>query len=224
MTYKNNSMRYEKKYIIRQNELYRITHLIKNNDLFFKPIFYPRFINSIYFDNENLELYKQNINGLRNRKKFRIRWYSDNEYSNFEVKIKNGFLGTKEIFPFGPILKKNKEISFQKIDKRISKLKKDIDSNFNKILSFLKPTLFVSYKRSYFLSKIIDCRLTLDEEINYYKIENKHININPRKTLNSIVELKYPFGLDSFELSRFSKFPFRYSKYSKYVRGMQCFL
>ena len=47
MNNKKNSMRYEKKYIIRKNELFRIKHLIKNNDLFFKPIFYPRFINSI---------------------------------------------------------------------------------------------------------------------------------------------------------------------------------
>ena len=54
-------------------------HLIRNSYLFFKPIFYPRFINSIYFDNENLELYKQNIKGLRNEK-IQIRWYSDNEY------------------------------------------------------------------------------------------------------------------------------------------------
>lgn len=222
MNNKKNSMRYEKKYIIRKNELFRIKHLIKNNDLFFKPIFYPRFINSIYFDNENLELYKQNINGLRNRTKFRVRWYSDNENSNLEVKIKNGFLGTKEIYPLGPILNKNKKISFQKIDNRISKLQKDMNSNI--VLNFLKPTLFVSYKRSYFLSKIIDCRLTLDEEIKYYKIENKHININPRKTLNYIVELKYPSDLDSLELNSFAKFPFRYSKYSKYVNGMKYFL
>ena len=222
MPSKRNSMRYEKKYIIRQNEQYRILHLIKNSGLFFKKIFYPRTINSIYFDNENLELYKQNINGLINRKKFRIRWYSDNEFSNLEIKIKNGNLGTKEIYPLGSILKNNNKISFQKIDRVISKLNKDINSKL--ILSYLKPTLFISYKRTYYLSKIIDCRLTLDEEIKYYKIENKHININPRKSLNSIVELKFPSNLDIFELNNFSKFPFRYSKHSKYVRGIQYFL
>ena len=88
----------------------------------------------------------------------------------------------------------------------------------------LKPILFVSYKRSYFLSKIIDCRLTLDEDIKYYKITNKHIDIKPQKTLNSIIELKYPSNLDIFELNYFSKFLFRYSKHSKYVRGIQYFL
>ena len=222
MQNKNNIMRYERKYVIRQNDKYRISHLIKNNDLFFKPIFYPRIINSIYFDNENLELYKQNINGLCKRKKFRIRWYSNDEFSNLEVKIKNGFLGTKEIYPIGPILKKNKQISFREIDKRISKLHKEM--NLKLVLSSLKPTLFVRYKRSYFLSKIIDCRLTLDEGIKYYKIVNKHLNINPRKTLNSIVELKYPSYLCSFELNSFSKFPFKNSKYSKYVSGIQKFL
>ncbi len=222
MQYKKSSMRYEKKYIISKNEKYRISPLIRNNDLFFKPVFYPRIINSIYFDNDNLELYNQNIKGLSNRKKFRIRWYSDNEYSKLEIKIKNGFLGTKKIYPLGPILNKNKEISFQKIDKRISQIYRDMNSN--SILSFLKPTLFVRYKRSYYQSKIKDFRLTLDEDIRYYKIDNKHLNKNPRKTLNSIVELKYPADLDISELNSFSKFPFRYSKYSKYVSGMQFFI
>ena len=139
-----------------------------------------------------------------------------------EIKIKTGNLGHKEIYPLGSILRKSGEISFKKIDTSISNLKKDIKSKI--ISNALRPTLFVSYKRSYFLSKIIDCRLTLDEEIKYYKITNKHININPRKTFDSIVELKYPSNLDIFELNYFSKFPFRYSKHSKYVKGIQYFL
>ena len=221
MEYQNNPMRYERKYVIKKNEKFRITHLIKNSDLLLKSVFYPRIVNSIYFDTESLELYKQNINGLSKRKKYRVRWYSDNDFSNLEIKIKTGYLGYKEIYPLGSILK-NGEISFKKLDRSISNLEKDKNSKL--ISKMLRPILFVSYKRSYFLSKIIDCRLTLDEDIKYYKITNKHIDIKPQKTLNSIIELKYPSNLDIFELNYFSKFLFRYSKHSKYVRGIQYFL
>ena len=221
MEYQNKPMRYERKYVIKKNEKFRITNLIKNSDLLLKSVFYPRIVNSIYFDTESLELYKQNINGLSKRKKYRVRWYSDKDFSNLEIKIKTGHLGYKEIYPLGSILK-NGEISFKKLDRSISNLEKDKKSKL--ISKMLKPILFVSYKRSYFLSKIIDCRLTLDEDIKYYKITNKHIDIKPRKTLNSIIELKYPSNLDIFELNYFSKFLFRYSKHSKYVRGIQYFL
>lgn len=221
MGFQNNLMRYERKYVINQNEKFRILHLIKNSNLLLKSVFYPRIVNSIYFDTESLELYKQNINGLSKRKKYRVRWYSDKDFSNLEIKIKTGHLGYKEIYPLGSILK-NGEISFKKLDRSISNLEKDKKSKL--ISKMLKPILFVSYKRSYFLSKIIDCRLTLDEDIKYYKITNKHIDIKPRKTLNSIIELKYPSNLDIFELNYFSKFLFRYSKHSKYVRGIQYFL
>ena len=222
MESQNNLMRYERKYVINQNEKFRILHLIKNSDLLLKSVFYPRIINSIYYDTESLELYKQNIEGLNKRKKYRVRWYSDKDFSNLEIKIKNGYLGHKKIYPLGPILKKNGEISFKKIDRNFSNLKKDIKSKL--IFNMLRPNLYVRYKRSYFISKVIDCRLTLDEEIKYYKIINKHINIKPRKTLNSVIELKYPSNLDTFELNYFSKFLFRYSKHSKYVNGIQHFL
>ena len=54
MEYQNNLMRYERKYVIKKNEKFRITHLIKNSDLLLKSVFYPRIVNSIYFDTESL--------------------------------------------------------------------------------------------------------------------------------------------------------------------------
>ena len=141
MEYLNKSLRYERKYVIKQNEKFRILHLIKNSNLLLKSVFYPRIVNSIYFDTESLELYKQNINGLSKRKKYRIRWYSDKDFSNLEIKIKNGYLGYKEIYPLGSILKKNGEISFKKIERSISNLTKNTKTKF--IFNRLRPTLLL---------------------------------------------------------------------------------
>ena len=43
----------------------------------FKVLFKDRIVNSIYFDNENLEMYHDSIEGLCPRKKIRLRYYGD---------------------------------------------------------------------------------------------------------------------------------------------------
>ena len=56
-----------------------------------KKKFNDRKISSIYFDNPNNRFVLDNLNGLANRNKFRIRWYNDNlKNVTFENKIKNG--------------------------------------------------------------------------------------------------------------------------------------
>ena len=55
-----------------------------------------RFINSIYYDDENFTTAQDNLSGISNRRKYRIRWY-DFEFKNFsyEIKIKKIILGKK---------------------------------------------------------------------------------------------------------------------------------
>ena len=118
----NKSKRYEKKYLIPENLKDNIPALIKNNRLFFVKQFNSRIVNSIYFDTDNLKLYYQNIQGLHSRYKFRIRWYSDNEQANLEIKLKKGNVGYKKHFPLGIILNENQNISFEKIKESISSI------------------------------------------------------------------------------------------------------
>ncbi|SVC31011.1 uncharacterized protein METZ01_LOCUS283865, partial [marine metagenome] len=61
---------------------------------------YPdRYVSSIYLDDSNYTSIKDNLTGLPNRKKYRLRWYLGNKemnsekQPNFEVKIRNGRLG-----------------------------------------------------------------------------------------------------------------------------------
>ena len=48
-----------------------------------------RLINSIYYDDENFTTAQNNLSGISNRRKYRIRWY-DNKFKDFfyEIKIK----------------------------------------------------------------------------------------------------------------------------------------
>ena len=83
-----------------------------------------------------------------------------------------------------------------------------------------------SYKREYFMSKIINCRVTLDEDVEY-----RRINIKSKFDLKShtkenamIMELKYPPNIGSHYLTFLSKLPFRLSRNSKYINGIRQFI
>ena len=62
---------------------------------------YPdRWVNNIYFDNINLDLFNQSIEGISRRTKVRLRWYGDFhniENSILELKLKSGHKNMKKI-------------------------------------------------------------------------------------------------------------------------------
>jgi len=52
-------------------------------------VYDDRLINSIYYDDENYCTAQDNLAGISNRKKYRIRWYNNSkDFYNYEIKIK----------------------------------------------------------------------------------------------------------------------------------------
>ena len=67
--------RYERKYVFHQTECFSlISQLYKKG---FTEIYNPRKINNIYLDNWTLSSVVDNIEGISERKKHRIRWYGE---------------------------------------------------------------------------------------------------------------------------------------------------
>ena len=90
------NLRIEKKFVFGkyQNDLVEKLLLINN----FSKIYPDRNISSIYLDTLNFDFVKNNINGINERKKIRIRWYNDNlEKVYFEEKNKRNFYVWKNI-------------------------------------------------------------------------------------------------------------------------------
>ena len=56
-----------------------------------------RYINSVYYDDDKLSLAQDNLSGISNRKKYRIRWYNNSKENYDEIKIKKNNLGKKII-------------------------------------------------------------------------------------------------------------------------------
>lgn len=219
-----NNLRYERKFSLNSFRRNFVIHQIKSSKLRFYEHHQQRFVNSIYLDTDNLRSYKQNIDGLKNREKFRIRWYGEfliNGNIALEIKKKNNDLGKKIIFPLKNELNINLKQNFNinRINNILSQ--SDLPKNIEIILKQLKPKLLIRYRRAYFISKIYPIRITLDDMINYKKIGNNlnFSNLFEKENKQLIVELKYPPNLSPQAFNNFLDLPFRLSRNSKYVEG-----
>jgi SPX domain protein involved in polyphosphate accumulation len=216
------TFRYERKFFLSEITTQELEGLVKFHPAIFSEIFNQRFINNIYFDTINLNNFNDNVEGTTDRVKVRIRWYGDLfgyiERPILEIKIKNGLLGKKmsmSIEPFEFNSKSNIANIVSNLDIRNDKLNIDFRT--------LYPSLVNRYKRKYFQSCDKKYRITIDSEQSFYKINNTNnffLNIvNDNKSV--IMELKYDEINDGGANLITSKFPFRVSKSSKYVNGLQ---
>ena len=216
--------RYERKFTMPDSySSEAIIQQIKSNTYLFREVFYQRQVNNIYFDTEGYGDYFDNVLGVSDRKKIRIRWYGDTfgtiEKPKLEVKLKKGLVGDKWAYRLRPFyLDENiTSTSIQEIFR---------DSNLPvPILEGVKmvfPSLLNSYSRRYYLSADNRYRITVDFNLLYHKIDRRFNNfkVKPVRDENKIIELKY--GLeDDHEANVIStQFPFRLNKNSKYVNGI----
>jgi hypothetical protein len=216
--------RYERKYFIEDLDARQAIRLIKQHPALFSEIYPPRFINNIYFDSPLMDNYQDNVAGSPERKKARIRWYHDlfREVKSpiLEFKIKQGLMGTKIQFPF-PSFTFNKEISENRLKKSIrsSELPEDVRN----YLLAAEPVLVNRYLRWYFATPDKNFRLTVDSGLTFLhlnKLQN-HFLFRQKDFRVIVLELKYHQSIDPQAGRISSGFPFRVTRSSKYVQGIE---
>ena len=90
-------MRIERKFVFDNEFQSENTFQKISNKYVIKKIFEPRQINSIYLDTKNLDYLYDNLSGIKNRIKSRVRFYSDNDNQIiYEEKIKKNEIGFKK--------------------------------------------------------------------------------------------------------------------------------
>lgn len=219
-----NNYRFERKFTV--PTLYAINTLeqfIKRNSFLFREVFYKRQVNNIYFDTIGYNDYFDNVLGVSDRKKIRIRWYGDTlgQIKNpvLEIKIKKGLVGDKWSYKLKAFTLNNNFTNdyIQEIIKN-----SDLPLPILQSVKMVTPTLLNSYKRKYFLSADKKFRITLDFDLLYYKIDKRFNNFyrKPASDTNKIIELKYALGEDFRANAVTTEFPFRLNKNSKYVNGL----
>ncbi len=162
-----------------------------------KKIYQERIINSIYFDNSQLLMYHDSVEGIIPRKKIRLRSYN---------KKKDYFIEKKISSPEGRFKLSKHFINHYNLFK-----KGIIDNQYG----ICKPKIIVSYVRNYFSFKSF--RITLDKNIRYSKF-NINLNSNIKIKDNEFVAEVKGINLNQDFLDH--NFPFISSRFSKYCRGI----
>jgi hypothetical protein len=214
-----NSYRYERKFLVDQLDQHQAKALIRRHpSLFYEP-YPPRYVNNFYLDTLEMDNYYDNVGGSGNRRKVRVRWYGDLfgqiREPILEFKIKQGMVGTKRHFAFPDFRVENgycDEYLMEKIRDSI------LPPEVKIILQDQDVVLLNRYFRHYDAN-----RVTLDTHMSFYRIGRLNNTFVHKQTdsRNIVVELKYEIEHDisAFKVSSF--FPFRMTKSSKYVQGIE---
>ena len=213
--------RYELKFIMTEEMLSEFKHFVGING--FLNSYPDRKVNSLYFDNYTFDGINDNLSGISNRKKVRLRWYPENKvFTNpiLEIKKRNGRVGGKDKF----ILKNmsTKELDYEnsgEIKRRVFDNLKNNHSNTFLYSEYYHPILLVNYNREYLHKKGI--RITLDSNINFRNIVSyKNINyFKERKYENYILEIKFPLEMKREVSELIRKLNLSPQRHSKYLIG-----
>ena len=191
------SFRIEEKLTIDNDKIIDFKSFLANKTV--KQIYFPRKIQSLYFENRNYEMYSDSLEGLTPRKKIRVRNYPETRDTKlyFEVKISS----VEGRFKTRKIIDKNK---FDYL-----KTKGILDSQYG----LCKPCLYVIYDREYFA--IDDVRISIDNNIRYrLYLENIY-----QRDESSIVEIKTSIRKNLDKLTE--DFPFQKNRFSKYCNAVE---
>ncbi len=168
------------------------------NEKGMKKLFPDRKIFSLYFDNNELNIYKDSIEGLVPRKKIRIRNYNDNKNYNFEIKISSVEGRYKKSYP----------IKINDYEKKI------YYGHFDNQYGLVRTVVLITYTRMYYKYK--DLRITIDNDIKFYDYNNIK---NYFQSDKNVLEIKSP-NLSDKDLIN-SLIPFEKKRFSKYTESLE---
>ena len=191
------SFRIEEKLFIDRDKIIDFKSFLSNKSV--KQIYKRRTIESLYFDNQNYEMYSDSMEGLTPRKKIRVRNYPNTSDNNLYLEIKISSVEGR--------FKTRKIINGDKFN--YLKLNGVFDSQYG----LCKPRLYVSYTRDYF--RVGDVRISIDNHINY-KLYSENVY---REDESSIVEIKTSIKKDLDKL--IEDFPFQKKRFSKYCNAVE---
>jgi len=214
-----NNYRYERKFVLQDMNESEFLNILKKRAYGFSTHYPERWVNSIYYDSANLKLGAENIDGIGNRIKLRLRWYGNKDgiavSPKLEFKIKRGLVGDKRILAVNDFdSRKNLHTLTREI------CAQDIPSDVRLALRQFVPMVLVRYRRSYYISRDKKFRLTFDDSIQYFNAGHGYLRGVGHKDENRIVEIKYAVTHDTEVDKICDSFPFRLNKNSKYINAL----
>lgn len=174
--------------------------------------FYKEFENrkifSLYFDTDNFLFYRNHIDGVDNRVKYRLRTYpktlKKRNLFNLEIKKKVN----DQIFK----MKIDNFIAYNLFSSRINPISTDL-------YGFISPVVAVKYEREYFRSFSSNMRVTVDSNLEYFRVSNYKISLNNCIKKNNFYVREYKHSLNEAIDIKYENI----SKFSKYVDSIRSF-
>ncbi len=216
--------RYERKFHAVDMSTAELIAIVKSHPAHFIEVYPPRWVNNVYFDSASLREYVFHIYGEARRSKVRLRWYGDRfgkvNDPVLEIKAKRGMVGTKTHTGISDF---DFDGSFDMFWLRDQLQSNENGEGLRGFMSSAMPALFNRYARRYFESADRQFRITIDTDMSFHIVGKRRYSYMDdflEKRL-SVCELKYAREAD-VEADRISRIlPFRVSKHSKYVYGIQ---
>ena len=209
--------RFERKWIFRSNNYLALINCLIRSNLFFKTHYPKRRVNSIYFDTSNYVSIRQNLDGVSNKKKIRIRWYGIQKKlikPVLEIKSKKGSETKKESFKINEL----NDLKFLNL-KNLEIIKNIVNLKINS-KKIIHPILTTNYDREYFISDNGKVRATVDYNLKSVYLKNlSQIDIVKNFSSACILEFKYPTKLDKYVRKNLKNISLRLSKNSKFVNS-----
>ncbi|HHG84147.1 MAG TPA: polyphosphate polymerase domain-containing protein [Bacteroidetes bacterium] len=234
-------MRYERKYRIEAMDHHAVRAIVDGHPVSFRKLFPDRQVNNIYLDTRDMSFFRENLSGLAQRRKYRVRWYGADLLNIsapiLEIKIKDTELGEKVSAPLPDFSMGSFTPLREAVGQRLRELAEaapalafpavasvEESADIQRVpfpVQDLVPSLLNTYKRAYLISNDGRFRLTIDREMRFYGI-NHHFrpyrNFSPDHAV--VVEVKYEAEHDQFYDGIGQYLPFRLGKNSKYVNGV----
>ena len=191
----NKNLRQEKKYTFQRGQLNNVEHKLISSG--FKLNHAHNYVHNIYFDNYLISVASESVESDAIRKKYRLRWYNENNKFVLESKVKLSSSGykIKEQINSATLNDAVKEVEF------ITK----------------KPAIIQnSYHRRYYIKNNV--RVTLDDNLKFsLPLSNVYKN-----SKHCVMEVKYKTEFISL-FNELNHNHFQLTKFSKYLEGLKCF-
>jgi SPX domain protein involved in polyphosphate accumulation len=217
-------LRYERKARGTELSYFELEHRVRTHPALFREIFFERKVNNVYLDTVDLASFEENVSGIQDRAKLRVRWYGELsgeiERPVLEIKFKTNMVGGKQRFPLTPLTLSSRFEGRKLIDwLRAHALPGAVRSH----LASQEPRLLNRYSRRYFQSQDGRFRITLDRHLEYYRLHaGRNLLLQRRSDPDDVViEMKYRVEDDRLADDASSHVPFQWTKSSKYVTGIE---
>lgn len=205
--------RFERKFILRDMNNSEIISSLFHSKIHFINQYPDRQVNSIYFDNYNYDSVHQNLDGINEKVKFRVRWYGEKNLIKkpiLEMKIKRDFQSIKKTKTIK--ISNDLEYNIQSVDF----IKKEVNSILNLNLT---PIVSTHYNRIYLNSLQHNIRATVDYDLHYHNVNFSYKNDFKKYLGYKILELKYKSIDENYLKDLFNFNNLRATKSSKYINS-----